>query len=99
MNFTSQWDTKYRANPKTNDSLSVGEPRPFVIKHITQHIDNREFDFRAEVSLVENGVGGELYLWIEILKDEKEFGFTLRPDVFEQFLDTVNKLVNPIKSK
>ncbi len=99
MNFTSQWDTKYCANPKTNDSLPVGAPRPFVIKHITQHIDNREHNFRAEVSLVENGVGGELYLSVEILKDEKEFGFTLRPDVFEQFLDTVNKLVNPIKSK
>ena len=99
MNFTSQWDTKYRVNPKTNDSVPVGELRPFVIKHITQHIDNREYDFRAEVSLVENGVGGELYLWVEILKDGKEFGFTLRPDVFEQFLDTVNKLVNPIKSK
>jgi hypothetical protein len=99
MTFTSQWDTKYRVNPKTNDSVPVGETRPFVIKHITQHIDNREYDFRAEVSLVENGVGGELYLWVEMLKDEKEFGFTLRPDVFEQFLDTVNKLVNPIKSK
>jgi hypothetical protein len=99
MNFTSQWDTKYRVNPKTNDSLPVGATRPFVIKHITQHIDNRDYDFRAEVSLVENGVGGELYLWIEILKDEKEFGFILRPDVFEQFLDKVNELVNPIKSK
>jgi hypothetical protein len=94
MKFTSQWDTKYRANPKTNDSLAFGEPRPFVIKHLTHHMDNREFDFRAEVSLVESGIGGELYLWIEMLKDEKEFGFTLRPDVFEQFLDTVNKLVN-----
>ena len=99
MNFNSQWGTKYCANPKTNDSLPVGTPRPFVIKHITQHIDNREHDFRAEVSLVENGVGGELYLRVEILKDGKEFGFTLRSDVFEQFLDTVNELVNPIKSK
>jgi hypothetical protein len=99
MKFTSQWDTKYRANPKTNDSLPANAPRPFVIKHITHHMDNREFDFRAEVSLVENGIGGELYLWIEMLKDEKEFGFTLRPDVFDQFLDKINELVNNQTSK
>jgi len=99
MKFTSEWDTKYRANPNTNDSIPLGEDRPFVIKHITYHHQNYEDDFQTETSLVENGIGGELYLWIEILKDGKEFGFTLRPNVFDEFLDKVNELVNPIKSK
>ena len=86
--------SKYTVNPKTNDSLPPSAPRPFVIKHITYHHQNVEDGFFADVSLVENGVHGALSLWVEILtKDKKEFGFTIRPDFFEEIMDKVHELI------
>lgn len=88
--------SKYRAEPKTNDSLPYGAPRPFVIKHITYHHIDVEDRFSSDVSLVEDGILGDLYLLVEILKDGKEFGFTIRPHFFEEILDKVHELTNKL---